>query len=112
MRIVVLLFVIGLLSSGCAHKFTQQKVETNLIKGKTTQQMVLAVFGEPDRKYMTPGMNIVSGGKSRVMHKPYEVWLYTLHQSKLINFLKPEQLRIIFNSDRIVSNYYYEVGSD
>lgn len=112
MRILILVFVMGLLTSGCTHKFTQEKIDANLFKGKTTKQEVLAIFGEPDGKYKSPGMKMVSGEKAQVLHNSFEVWLYSPHQSKLMDFFEPELLRIIFDSDNIVSNFYFDDDGD
>jgi uncharacterized GH25 family protein len=111
MRTFSLMLVMVLLSSGCAHKFTQQDVEAALSKGKTTKQVVLAIFGEPYRKDKTPGMKIVSGGKEQVLHTPVEIWLYSSHQVALFEMLEPKTLRVIFDTDGIVSNFdYHEDG--
>ena len=107
-----LMLVVVLLSSGCAHKFTQEKVQETLCKGKTTKQEVLAIFGEPDNKHMNPGMKIVSGGREHVLHNQVEIWLYSPHQSKLIDMLESETLRIVFTPNGIVSNYDFQTDGD
>ena len=113
MRKLYLMLMMALLSSGCAHKFTQEKVEVALCKGKTTKHEVLEIFGEPKGKYMSPGMNIlVSGGKEQLLHDQVEIWLYSPHQSKLIDLLEPETLRIVFNTDGIVSNFDFQTDGD
>jgi hypothetical protein len=112
MRTFYLILLMALLSAGCAHKFTQEKVEVSLCKGKTTKQEVLTIFGEPYGKYMSPGMNIVSGGKEHVLHNRVEIWLYSPHQLKLYDYLDSETLRIVFNSDGIVSNFNFQTDGD
>lgn len=104
---ICVILILALLANGCAHTFTRQKVAMSLAKGKTTKEEVLATFGIPEKKYLTPGMKIVSGGKELVLHNPIEVWIYSPHQLKLFDLLEPEPLRIVFTQDNIVSNYYY-----
>ena len=112
MRSFFLMFMIVVLSSGCAHKFTYEKVEKNLGKGKTTKQEVLAAFGEPDSKYTPPGLKLVSKGNEHTLQTPCEVWLYSPHGNKLIEMLNPKMLRVIFDSDGIVSNFNYQRDDD
>lgn len=112
MRSFLLIFITMVLSSGCSHKFTYEKVEMTLSKGKTTKQEVLSAFGEPDMKYVNPGMKLVSDGNERTLHKPSEVWLYSPHRLRMVEMLEPEMLRVIFNSDGIVSNFDYQRDDD
>lgn len=108
MRILFkLLLMMAVLLSSCADRFSREKVEMTLAKGNTTKKEVRAFFGEPSGKYINPGMKITSGGIDRVVHGPFEVWLYSQHEMRLADLFETESLRIVFNDDGIVSNYEY-----
>src|SRR5262245_27891590 len=107
MRSYVLLFAIILLLPACAHKFNQAKVDTSIVKGKTTKEDVQSAFGKPDKIIKTGGMKIVSGYKEFVLHKPREVWIYSPHQIKLVDLFESELLKISFDDNGVVVNYQY-----
>jgi hypothetical protein len=98
-----LMMVVAL--SGCAHRFTPEKVGLVIVDGKTTKQEILAAFGAPDKKLKTPGMKMLSRTKEYVIQNPREVWLYSPHQLKLLDSLEPETLKIIFNEAGVVVRY-------
>lgn len=112
MRTVCMLMVIVMLLSGCADTFTREKVELTLAKGSTTKQEVLAFFGKPSRKYTNPGMKMTAGKTEQLVHGPFEVWIYSPHETQIADLLEAESLRIIFNEAGIVSNYEYKDDGD
>lgn len=101
-----------LLLSGCADTFSHKKVEQTLIKGSTTKQEVLAVFGKPYGKYTNPGVKITAGGKEQLLRGSFEVWLYSPHEVRIEDLVEEETLRIIFNEAGIVTNYEYRDDGD
>jgi hypothetical protein len=107
-----MLMVIVMLLSGCADMLTREKVEVTLTKGSTTKQEVQAFFGKPLRKYKNPGMKMTAGKTEQVVHGPFEVWIYSLHETQIADLLEAESLRIIFNEAGIVSNYEYKDDGD
>jgi hypothetical protein len=107
MRSLVLIFVFIVFLPGCAHKFTHEKVNLTIIKGKTTKQDVLAAFGSPDKEIKTAGMKIVTEKQEYVLHKSREAWLYSPHQVKLIDYIDTEPLKIVFDDNGVVITYFY-----
>lgn len=113
MRMLSMMLAVVLLLSGCADTFTHKKVEQSLIKGVTTKQEVLAVFGKPYGKYTNPGMKATVGGKEQqLLRGSFEVWLYSPHTVRIEDFVEEETLRIIFNEAGIVTNYDYKDDGD
>ena len=114
MRLIrgVLMLATVVFLAGCAHKFTPASIEQSIIKGKTTKQEVLALLGEPVKKYTRAGMKITAGKKESVLQKPTEVWLYSPHQIRLIDLFEPEPLRIMFDDNGVVSYYDYRDDGD
>ncbi len=108
MRTVIPLLLMIVTLSGCAHKFTREKVELAIVNGKTTKNEILESFGAPDKKVKTPGMKIVSGTKEYVIHKSLEVWWYSPHQLKWLDVLEPETLKIIFDDKGVVTHFDFE----
>jgi hypothetical protein len=109
---IMVLIATAMLMAGCGHKFTQKTIDQAIIKGKTTKKDVIAIFGEPQLKYTSPGMKISSGKDERVLHKPSEVWIYSPHKYKFIDMLEPEPLRIMFDDQGVVSNFDYKDAND
>lgn len=109
---IFLMFIMIAFLAGCAHKFTQAAVEQSVTKGKTTKQEVLALLGDPVKKYKTGGMKIISGKKESVLREASEVWLYSPHRFKLIDWFEPEPLRIMFDDNGIVSYCDYRDDGD
>ncbi len=111
MRPYILFLAIILLLPACAHKFNQAKVDT-IVKGKSTKEEVQMAFGKPDKIIKNGGMKIVSGYMEYVLHKPREVWIYSPHQIKLVDLFESELLKISFDDNGVVINYYYEDDDD
>ena len=109
---IMIVFATAMFSAGCGHKFTQATIEQTIIKGKTTKKDVIAILGEPELKYTSPGMKITSGDNERMLHKPSEVWIYSPHKYKFIDLIEPEPLRIMFDEQGVVSNYDYKDDDD
>jgi len=109
MYVVVSLLMMVVMLSGCAHRFTPEKVMQTIVSGKTTKQEILESFGAPDKRLKAPGMKIVSRTKAQVVHKPQEVWWYSPHQFKWLDAIEPEPLRIIFDEEGIVVRYDFVV---
>jgi len=101
----ILLVAATLLLGGCIHKITPQKVNQEIVAGKTTKQEVSKLYGRPYMRYKTPGMSIVSGDKKVVLHKGGEVWLYYVHFLGALDIVEQETLRVLFNDQGIVSSY-------
>jgi len=112
MRKLYMMLTVVMLLSGCAEMFTHKKVEQSLIKGSTTKQEVLAVFGKPYGKYTNPGVKITVEGKEQLLRGPFEVWLYSPHEVRIEDLVEEETLRIIFNEAGIVTNYEYKDDGD
>lgn len=112
MRLFIMMLAVVMLVSGCAETFTHKMVEQRLVKGSTTKQEVLAVFGKPYGKYTNPGIKATIGGDEQLLRGSFEVWLYTPHTVRIEDLVEEETLRIIFNEAGIVANYEYRDDGD
>lgn len=109
----MMLGIVMLLLSGCGgDMFSREKLELTLIKGVTTKQEVLDFLGRPSGKYTNPGMKMTTGGKEQVLNRPFEVWLYSPHDSRLADLFEAESLRIIFDEAGVVTAYEYQDDGD
>lgn len=111
-RVLMLLLMLMAIIAGCADTFSHKKVAQTLVKGSTTKQEVLAAFGKPNGKYTNPGMKMSSGGIEHHLSHPFDVWLYSPHESKVVDLIEEETLRIIFNHEGIVTNYEFNDDGD
>jgi hypothetical protein len=109
---IFLMLVTAVFLAGCIHKFTQESLEQSITKGKTTKQEVLALLGEPVKRYKKGGMTTTLGKKELVLQKPGEVWVYSSHRFRLFDLIEPEPLRIMFDENGIVSYYDYKDEGD
>jgi len=112
MRTIIVLVFMVLVLAGCADTFSHKKITESLVKGSTTKQEVLAIFGKPYGKYTNPGLKMSSGGKEHHLSHPFEVWMYSPHESKVKDAIEEETLRIIFNHEGIVTNYEFNDDGD
>ena len=98
-----------MLVSGCAHRFTQERVDLEIVKGKTTQKDVLRLFGPPDRITKASAMKIASGEHEYTIQKPREVWSYSTHKLKLLDVLESDTMKIVFDEKGVVLYYDFRV---
>lgn len=112
MRSIIVLVFIVLVLAGCADNFSNKIITESLVKGSTTKQEVLAIFGKPYGKYTNPGLKMSSGGIEHQLSHQFEVWLYSPHGSKVKDVIEEETLRIIFNHEGIVTNYEFNDDGD
>ena len=103
-----LLFMMVLLSSGCATTYGAKNLSSQsvsqIIRGQTTKSQVQAIFGSPSSKVVT-NTEPVAGVKM-----PYEIWSYakiTEDAASGLGFAPMKTMTLAINFDRagIVQNY-------
>ncbi|QEM68006.1 hypothetical protein FO488_07435 [Geobacter sp. FeAm09] len=93
--------------AGCVYRLTPERVEQQIVAGRTTKQEVVKLYGAPYLRYKTPGMSMSSGTKEYLLHAGGETWLYHIHYLGMLDIVEQETLRILFNDKGIVSSYAF-----
>lgn len=113
MRTMILSVGIALLSVGCVSvgnvamkEQSQQTIEQNIIKGKTTKQNIMDAFGSADSVSFTDGGNEVwtyRHSKSTPMARNFIPYNFISQGSNI----QTKELVILFDSKGVVSNYTF-----